>query len=396
MLKAVGLVALVVAGTVLPSFALADGNVNGVAEQPRIAELTLIRALEQEAKTIALQGDPSMPLSAEAGAAVTAKLDQALAGLAALKTAIAEGGPYQDTTLADKALKDLGKAEKFDGFAKIKIEKNKPAEKVVHDIELAEEKKNSAQLFLMGLSTTPKDAAALGANYNAGPQTVQVDADVSGNRNAAVVTKDDVERGRGDALRGRGRAKKKKVPKYYDVSAALVSVAAFKPVPDYYYAYEGTSSDPGYTFKSFGRQLFGLFETHFQVGAFDPDRDEDTGSACIEFDVEGSSPLQFVAICGRRVEGGVQVFVQSHNGGQGSVFLSGARIAQVRVVYTGTQFLVSAGEGQFTPDFILSQFSTVNLTQGETALVAGMGANGLTKGAEIGIDEVYIDATIDD
>ena len=391
MRKASGL-ALVVAG-MLAATANSDvtGNVNGVAEQPHITELQAIRALEQEAKSAALGGDPSQPLNSEAGSFVTGKLNEALSRLGALKTAIEAGGPYQDSTLADKALKDLGKAEQSDTLAKTKIEKNKPAEKVVHDIERAEERKNSAQLFLMGLSTTPKDAAALNANYNAGPQTVVVDADISGNANAPVVTKQDVEAGRGDAVRGRGRRKKKKTPQYSDLHAAL-SVAAFKPAPDYYYAYEGTSSESGYTFKTFGRDLFGPFDTHFQVGAFDPDREEDTGSACIEFDLKGSSPLQFVAICGRRISGGVQVFVQTHNGAAGNQFFNGARVVQVLVSYSGTQFVVKAAAGQFAPDEVMTTVATVNYEQGETALVAGMGASGLTKGAEIGIDEVYIDA----
>jgi primosomal protein N'' len=383
--------ALVLAG-MLAATANSDvtGNVNGVAEQPHITELDAIIALENEAKLAALGGDQAQPLDSETGSFVTGKLNEALSRLGALKTAVETGGPYQDTTLADKALKDLGKAEQSDTLAKTKIEKNKPAEKVVHDIERANEKKVSAKLFLMGLSTTPKDAAALNANYNAGPQTVVVDADISGNANAPVVSKKDVEAGRGDAVRGRGR-RKKKTPQYSDLHAAL-SVAAFKPAADYYYAYEGTASESGYTFKTFGRDLFGPFDTHFQVGAFDPDRTEDTGSACIEFDLKGSSPLEFVAICGRRISGGVQIFVQTHDGAAGIQFFAGAQVVQVLVTYSGTQFVVKAAAGQFAPDEVMTTVATVNYEQGETALVAGMGASGLTKGAEIGIDEVYIDA----
>ena len=150
------------------------------------------------------------------------------------------------------------------------------------------------------------------------------------------------------------------------------------------------ASGLNYIFKSLERPLTGPIEVKFQVGAFDDDSTVDTGSACVEFDVQGSNPLQFYAVCGRRVNGGVQVFAQSQTGAQGNVFLAGARIAQVRVQYSGTQFICSAAEGAGAPDFTLSNFSTYNLSQGSTPLVMGLGASGLKKGAVIGLDEVYI------
>ncbi len=383
-----GLAILAAAGVVAPAVGGPPGNVNGQNEQVQITAIEQVRALEQQALALAQAQDQNAPLPAETAMAVKAKIEAALAGIAALKTAVEAGGPYQESTVEAEAIKNLEKATMSDVLARTKIEKNKAANMVVHDLARAETFKGRSQLFLMGIRTTPKDDAAIAAN-NVSSQTVPRDADLTGNKKDATLSKDDVEKGRGDALRGRGRARKEKKPRWYPG----LSVAAVSNPPDnFYYGFEGTSSDPGYTFKSFDRQLFGPFETRFEVGAFDPDMTGDTGSACIEFDVVGSSPLQFVAVCGRRVEGGVQVFVQSHLGAQGNLYFSDTMIATVLVEYDGTNFVVKAGPGRGAPDFTLSSVGTAVMAQGEDALVLGMGASGLTSGAEIGLDEIFITA----
>src|SRR5690349_18071613 len=197
-----------IAAASVPGLGVPGGNVNGVQEQPRITELEAIRAHEQQARSLALEQTQNAPLPSETASAVTSEINAALSGLAALKTAIAEGGPYQDSTLADMAIKELGKAEKSDTLARTKVEKNKPAEKVVHDLDRAEASKARAELFLMGIPTTPKDDTAIQGN-NVSSTTFVQDADIASTRRAVTLTREDVEKARGDALRARGRARRR-------------------------------------------------------------------------------------------------------------------------------------------------------------------------------------------
>jgi len=186
--------------------------------------------------------------------------------------------------------------------------------------------------------------------------------------------------------------RREKAPSTGSQYLGFPAAKAPKTPPNYFLGYQGTRSDAdGYAFESMGRDLFGPLELRFQVGNFDPKAAGDTGSACLEFDMRGSDPLVFLAVCGRFVSGGVQVFAQSNTGPQGNTFLSGTRVAEVLVTYDGAVFTCKA-KPRGSPDFLYTTFATYGWAQGETPLVLGYGASGLRKGAEVGLDEIYLRA----
>jgi hypothetical protein len=379
--------AVLVAAASGPSVGETTGNIFGVNEKAAFEGIQEALDLEKQAEAILLSADPFLPLDIEQSGQVKSLLELSMGSLMSLEENITYGGPYQNTTNISVVTANLMTAAGADEEAIKLVDNHKLAFDIHNTLLNAINAKRSALQALGGVSLKKKDLRALDEN-GTGPGTIVHDAELSGSKQDAKVTGQNVANGTGDTVDANGKVKKVpalKPSKYLSVAAAP------KPVKQYYYAFEGKKSTPGYHFKTFGRQLFGPFETRFQVGAFDPNRFEDTGSACIEFDIEGSSPLQFVAVCGRRISGGVQVFVQSNAGSGGSLFVPGARIAQVLVDYDGTTFTVTAGvEG--TPDEFLSLVGSATMAQGETALIAGLGASGLTKGAEIGLDEIYFTA----
>ncbi len=384
-------VAALVAAAALPSFGVGPtGNVNGLAEQPLIDAIWVCRNLEEEALA-AVESAPNQRdfLPEETAVAVHAFLTEAISCLAAVRVSVEAAGGYQSSTDEGGVRSDLAYAQGSDQFALKSISKKEQAGDVARWIQTATAFKVCAQTRLAGIATSRKDAAALAANPPL--PTTCFDPDLRSLRGLCSVTPADLAAGTGDAENAscKGKAEPGLKDPYGNYLSAMKTA---KPPKNYYFAYAGKSAEPGYIFKSLGRQLFGPFEVKFQVGAFDPNATVDTGSACVEFDVQGSDPLQFFAVCGRRIDGGVQVYAQSHLGAAGNLFIPSTKIAQVRVVYSGTQFTCSAAAGKGAPDFVLAPFATFDLTQGSTALVAGIGGSGLTKGAEIGLDEIYFTA----
>ncbi len=388
-------VAALVAGAAMPSLGnvAVTGNVVGRVEFPLICAIRACRELEDLPYALASQApDQEKPLPEPTAVTARALVTGALACLADAKTSIFIGSGYEASTDAERALAWLVKAEERDREALDGIDGKKPASKVALSLYFADLYKEFAENSLKGTPADRKDLTALNNNPDT-PTSFIFEPDLRSPRIIIKLTPADQEAGTGDSYEARVKAIIERVVSQYGYARLSTSAAKAAKAPrNYYFAYEGTSADPGYIFKSLGRRMFGPFETRFQVGAFDPKATVDTGSACVEFDVEGSSPLQFFAVCGRRVNGGVQVFAQSHLGAAGSLFIPNTRIAQVRVNYSGTQFTCSAAAGKDAPDFALTPFATYGLTQGSTALVPGIGASGLTKGAVIGLDEIYFTA----
>jgi len=383
-----GIAAAVLAAAVaMPSGAETTGDVMGVKESMAASPIFSALTREEQALQILILAEEQEPLPPETASSVTLLLQESIAYLEQATTALQIGGPYQSNTEVAAAEANIRSAIASDNKALAYIAKEIPPLVMKGRLEDAIRSKKSAIQALGGVKTSKKDGPAIAEN-GTDPATIAHDAEISGTKKDAAVTGREREDGTGDSVDANGKVKPVPPLKDYDY---LTLAAAPKPVKKFYYAFEGKKATPGYHFKSFGRRLFGPFETRFQVGAFNPNRFEDTGSACIEFDLEGSDPLQYVAVCGRRISGGVQVFVQSNAGSGGSLFIPGARIAQVLVDYDGTTFTVTAGvEG--TPDEFLSLVGSATMAQEATALIAGLGASGLTKGAEIGLDEIYFTA----
>jgi hypothetical protein len=373
------------AGAVLPSFgAELSGNVNGPMEQSQIE--TILQAVQLETyagQILQLAIDEKANLTANQKFAIIEALEESADILEGAKAVIdTEPNPVNDEmrTLAS------GKVNSAMGFdrAIIKSINATQPKGLKSALSFALEAKTEAMYALQGVRIKKKDAAPLAANP--APPTSVFDPDPSSMRKFLTGSIADIVAGRFDAQNAAAKGKKERVPKYKGVHDAAHD--GFKPTPNYYFSFTGKATTPGYIYKSVGRPLMGPFDVKFQVGAFDLDATEDTGSACVELDLQGSDPLQFFAVCGRRIDGGVQVFSQSHQGQHGNLFLPGSRIAQVRIVYTGTTFTCYAADGRNAPDGVLAQFATFNFTQGSTPLVAGIGASGLLKGAEIGLDEI--------
>lgn len=383
--------AVLVAVTALPSRGDGiTGRVSGEKEQEFIVRTQAVRALEGEAEGIVLAGvDENGNVPDGVRVAAAERLNGARDLIAAIAADLAANGPYADEASVASANQLLDQAFNLNAAALKELQKPKLADSFTSRLVGADMALRLAQSQLSRLSASKKDGPALAANPDA--PTACVDPDIKPLRKTATVTRADADAARGEALRARARGRKVVYPKY-NGPKYLQAAKAPKILPNYYFAFEGTSAEPGYIYKSLERELFGPFEVKFQVGAFDPAaalNPVDTGSACVELDLGGSDPLQFLAVCGRRVDGGVQVFAQTHLGAVGSIFFDGVRTAQVRIVYDGVNFVCSAGSGAGAPDFILQTFAVGTLVQGETPLIPGIGASGLTKGAEIGLDEIY-------
>ncbi len=372
--------AALVAGAALAAFGSTPGNVVGANEVTPFNLLSSAFAKVTEAHDTAQGAEIRKPLPAAFSDEIKPELQSALDLLEGAKAAIGPAGDYQDSTRADLALKTIEDAE-----AEIHAgATTSPTDTAIFDIR-------SAMYAFMGTPLTKKDKAAVAANGTP-PETDVHDGEIHSTKTTMKLTADDIEAGRGDAQNGKTTLKKERFPKIHTESTTLgLTVAATGRKPNFYYAFEGTSADAGYIFKTLGRDLFGPFETRFQVGSFDFYNTDDTGSACVEFDVKGSSPLQFYAVCGRRINGGVQVFAQSNTGAQGNLFLAGSNVAQVIVTYSGTAFSVKAGPRD-VPEIFFGSLPGYSLTQGATPLVAGIGGSGLTKGVVIGLDEIYFTA----
>jgi hypothetical protein len=371
------------AAAAIPSFGDPTGNVNGTVEDPYVRAIQNCRTLEQQVLALAGAGERNDPLSASDASTAATALQQAIDCLNQVGAGLEVEDVFQPSTLAQDAMAQIASAIQADQKALEKVNKGKPRGSLLGPVLKAERAKKRAQRGLMGVqSRTAKDEAALDAN-NQSETTYACDADEASRRIQAAME---------ESYRARARAMRQREARSpTDLTVWGSALTGPSTPPNYYFAFEGTESDSGYCFRSLGRQLFGPFEVHFLLGSFEQEPASDTGSACFELDMEGSDPLQFFATCGRRVGGGLQLFAQSHDGAAGNAYYPGETVREVRIVYDGTTFTCSS-KPQGAPDFLYEQFATYEMSQGETALIGGFGASGLTKGAEIGLDEIYITA----
>lgn len=386
--------AVFAAVAVTPAPAEVTGNVNGEAEDPIIKSIGECYDAEEQAylvvNQVVLTGAKKMPEAF--GVAFLGHMTEAIDCLTAARDAVASDGPYQPNTLSDKALKDLDAALKLDILARSVAQAQGDLKFVMRTLLKATSLKSSAAYALASISTSRRDLAAIAANTVPIGTFTKDGGDIKSTKDAVKVAKSNIEDGSGDVNGVKGTVKKEPEPFFSALTSALTLAAEAPPAPNKYYSFEGTGSSPGYMFKSFGRRLFGPFEVRFQVGMFDPRFPGDTGSACIELDLEGSSPLQYFATCGRRISGGVQVFAQGNDGAAGNTFFEGAAVVEVVIAYDGTTFTCSA-KPRGASDEDLVPFATYSgLPQGETALIGGLGASGMTKGAPIGLDEIFVTA----
>jgi hypothetical protein len=381
--------AVAVAVAAVPAPGDVTGNVNGALEQQHIATLVQALEIEGQAKDAADAVPANQPLTGDAAVAVISLLEASLELLDATAVSIGQGGPFQSTTYVGEAKWETEAAAFLDRKAIKAIQEGKTRFQAMASVSDAKYRKGFAIDALAAVLSTKRDLAAREANGQA-PGTFVRDGEIKSTRTAAKVTKQDLADGTGHADGGKSAVKKEKAPT--EGGSALVLAAAKAPPPNFYYSFEGTGTTPGYLFKTFGRRLFGPFEIRFQVGMFDPNKTGDSGSACIELDLEGSAPLQYFATCGRRISSGVQVFAQGNDGAAGNAFFAGAAVVEVVIAYDGTTFSCSAKPRGASDDDLVPFATYDGLPQGETALIGGLGASGLTKGTPIGLDEIYITA----
>jgi hypothetical protein len=372
-----------VAGLALPSRGDVTGRVIDPANQSLVDSIATALALERDARALLNGlGDEEKP-DPETRLAFIALMTDARNGLLEVQYVLNENKGVPGSN-ARNALKDVERVVGIDFDLIVRAGNGTGAKSLRGQLDYAEGFKKSAMLLIQGIPATPKDSAAAAANPP--PPAVAVEPDLGGLRKIFKFTPEDLLSGRAQTVAALARAVKQKFPKY---NSKYLTVQAFQPVPNYYYAFTGKGDDPGTLWKSLWLSLVGPFEVKFRVGTYDLEDVADTGIAFVRFDLEGSDPAQFLRVGGRRVNGGVELSAVSHLGAAGTMFLPGARLAQVRVAYSGGQFVCAAAEGADAPDFVLQTFATVPLAQGEAAFVPALGGEDLRKGGVVHLDEVY-------
>lgn len=366
------------AALVLTAVALADvtGNVNGTAEQPVIDKIGQCILLETQAAGIISNLEPKEAPSEMQNTALDAKLDEAIACIAEAVAAIDAGrAGFQASTDADGAKARLGDASKQDGKAKTAT----TADKIRVRIDKGIRSKRNAIRLMQGISDAePDNRTGLHA-----PSGTTEDAYVFDGSSK----KPESTRGwRGD--RNGGSSRRGKRPPSSSKKAGP---------PDYYLAFLGTGpSANGFAFFNMQRELRGPFVAYHTAGFFSASAAAEAalGSAfsCMEFDVAGSSPLEFLSVCGRFTNGGLQAFASARTGSLGQVFLAGARRGTFKTTYDGTTFRCFV-KAEGAADSTYQQFATFVRDQGASVKwVAGVGGANLAKKAEVGIDDVVIQA----
>ncbi len=164
--------------------------------------------------------------------------------------------------------------------------------------------------------------------------------------------------------------------------------AATAPVDRYVFMRAQKKAQGGFAFALLPRDLWGPFRWELTAGLFDPAHaNVGPGFFCTELDARGTNPLQFYALCVQPVPGGLLVFVSSHLGNHGQLFLAGATIVDLAVEHDGTNLLFQVREAG-TPDYAL--VAQVPLDPQPFPLLPSIGVSNVGQGAEAGFDNFRV------
>ncbi len=349
------------------------GNVNGEVEQPIVDKILECIELERFAFDEAFSVPQGQPLPPEQDAAVEELVDKATVclfdAIGMLESAV-PGGNLQPGSNAAAAIESLTKARKGDFKTLAALRRERPAGTIVKMLQKSIGAKRSALTFLQAGAVDPQ-----AIEPSAAPDGLGFPMDEAGRlflRAFGLDAEDArVSSGTDDSQAPQA---KRFVDRYAAFSAKKRAMDAFG-------------------FLTVPRRLRGPFQARVTSGSFTDDEDAraalGTAFACIEFDVVGSDPLVFLAVCARPVNDGVQVFATSPTGSQGQAFLSGTDRAVLDVVYDGTTFTCRARRPADAPD-AWTTFATWTRAQGADTWTAGIGAAQLSGAALLGHDDLAI------
>jgi len=374
-----------------------ETNINGEHEAPIIEKIQEAIRLEEDAKSILGESPDAGDRSLASG-----KLDEAVEKIKEAVDMIDSvqsdsGKEFQASTDADGAKAELGSepesgekgkpsgAIQDDRKAQKKIEKNKPASRIVKSIDKGVEHKRTAILRMQGIRPA------------------------RGNSSAYMLPSTGMSRefGAGLAYTYDGR-KDKKLEATFGYELNLFNGLSIKWTKDKengggYVALtqKGGDSSPAAGFFSVPRRFTGHLVYKADLGVFTrkesrmKESDLQNAFVSIEFDkIRVSAPLRFVNLNVRYVNGGTQVFMNDHNGSLGSSFFSGYRGGRASLSRTDTGI-----EGCFRP-WGATSWTTIGMTTSlgndGLGLEVGAGANGLVGKGELGIDNLYVGEYDDD
>ena len=357
--------------------ALADSpvGINGEHEAPIIEKIQEAIKLEEEAKS-ALGSNPT---PADRSVA-SGKLDDAVTKIKEAVEMIDavlddSGKDFQSSTDPDGAKAELGSepasgekgkpsgAIEDDRKAQKKIDKGKPASKIVKSIEKGVDHKRTAILRMQGIRPAKKNSSAYSLPGTSREFGSYLGYTYDGKKDKKLELTLGYEFNLFEGLRIKWAKDKSNGGGYVSFSKG------------------GKSSNPALGFFAVSRMFMGNFEYAGELGVFTTKRsrmdptDLENAFVSIEIDkVRAMVPLHFVNINVRYVNGGTQVFMNDHNGSLGDTFFSGTQGGRASLVRQN-----SVIEGRFRPwgstDWTMIG-TTSALGDDGLGLDVGAGANG--------------------
>lgn len=134
------------------------------------------------------------------------------------------------------------------------------------------------------------------------------------------------------------------------------------------------------------RDLWSPFLYQMKFGVFNPANTAGLDGAIfgLELDRRGSDPLEFYGIFAQFTQGGLNVFVSSHDGNHGAKFYPETLIVEVAAQHDGTDLVFSARPSGSQAEF--DEIARLPLPDVGGPLNAGFGAFSITGEAEVGFD----------
>jgi hypothetical protein len=355
------------------------GNVNGAVEQPVIDKIRECINFEKMARANVESLPQNDPIPSGTASSVRSFLEQGrdcLLEAAPLAQGIVGNASLQTDSDPAEAAKQLDKARAQDVGALALIEANADAGDVLEKIRKAINRKRRAIRALQG-----NDASAASAEDN---EPSRIGSEVP----------DDAQVHRFNRPSGPPRNWQRERDNGIERARRANTRGSAKPAPDFYIGFSATKGTDanGFAILNPGDDLRGPFQARITAGTFTTKqkaRDAiGTAFACFEFDVKGSSPLEFLSVCARPLPGSqIQVFASTRSGSLGQLVLNGTDFAVMDVIYDGTTFLVRAKKPS---DANFTQFATFTRAQGADTWVMGIGGAQLGGAAEVGVDDFAV------